>query len=230
MKPKILLSILAATFATTELEFSLAAVKFADERTEEDIQHLCERYPLIKKQFDKLSSSIFTYVIRYKHDEKEYDAIFETDGQHLLLTFMEKKGISYSLQVRFAHEATHALQFERGQIGFIRNKDGDWGAVNIDLWDEAEAFTNSLEVADIEDLCLGKLGMFRWKYETEGYQKAATWLKSLYPGLSIIRKNNPDINNLEAVNRFYVRRGCRLFCKAGQTTNMPQLGNEAGNL
>jgi len=230
MKPKILLLLIVFNLASAIPEFSLAVVKFAGKKIEEDIQYLCDRYPLIKKQFEILSASELRYVIRYGHDEDWYDAIFETDGQTLLLTFMEKKGLSYSLQVRFAHEATHALQFERGQIGFIRNKDGDWSAVNIDLWDEAEAFKNSLEVAGIEDLCLGKLGMFRWIYEKESYQKAAAWLQSLYPGLSIFRKNNPDAANLEAVNRFYIKKGCRLFCKAYQTAAMPQPENEAGNL
>lgn len=230
MKPKILLSLLVLTFVTSKPEFSLAVVKFADKRIEEDIQRIYDRYPLIKKQFDKLSSSELTYVIRYGHDKELYDAIFETDGHNLFLTFRKTKEYSYSLQVCFAHEATHALQFERGQIGFRQNKGGDWSAVNIDLWDEAEAFKTSLEVAGPADLSLGDLGMFKMIYETGGFEKAAQWLSNLYPTLSLERKNNPDVTNLKMVNRFFIKRGCKLFCEAYQPSEMPQQGNEISNL
>lgn len=230
MKPKILLSLLVLTFVTSKPEFSLAVVKFADKRIEEDIQRIYDRYPLIKKQFDKLSSSELTYVIRYGQDEERYDAIFETDGHNLFLIFRQRKGHSYSLQVCFAHEATHALQFERGEIGFCQNKDGDWNAVNIDLWDEAEAFKTSLEVASTADLCLGGLGIFKRKYETGGLEKAAQWLSRLYPTLSLERKNNPDVSNIEIVNRLFIKKGYKLFCEAYQPSEMSQQGNDTNNL
>lgn len=230
MKPKTLFSLLVLTFVTTTPEFSLAVVKFADKRIEEDIQRIYDRFPLIKQQFDKLSSSELTYVIRYGQDEERYDAIFETDGHNLFLTFRQEKVNSYSLQVCFAHEATHALQFERGQIGFCQNKDGDWSPVNIDLWDEAEAFKTSLEVAGPEDLRLGGLGVFKRKYETEGLEKAAQWLSYLYPKLSLERKNNPEVTNIEILNRLFIKKGYKLFCEAYQPSDMPQQGNEIGNL
>jgi len=170
MKPKTLLSLFVLTFVTTKPELSLAVVKFADERIEEEIQHIYDRYPLIKQQFNKLSSSKLTYVIRYGYVKKRYSAIFETDGHNLFLTFRQTKGY-YSLQVCFAHEATHALQFERGEIGYCQNKDGDWIVVNIDLWYEAEAFKTSLEVAGTTDLGMKDLGIFKRKYETEGFKK-----------------------------------------------------------
>jgi len=226
-----LLSLFVLTFVTTKPEFSLAVVKFADERIEEDIQRIYDRFPLIKKQFDKLSSSELTYVIQYGHDEEQCDAIFETDGHNLFLTFRQPKGYLYlySLQVCFAHEATHALQFERGQIGFYQNKDGDWSAVNIDLWDEAEAFKTSLEVAGPTDL-VGDLGIFKRKYETGGLEKAAQWLSCLYPTLSLERKNNPDVTNIEIANRLFIKKGYKLFCEAYQPSEIPQQGNEISNL
>jgi hypothetical protein len=226
MKPIILFSLFVLTFMIIKPEFSFAVVKFADKRIEEDIQRLYDRYPLIKKQLDKLSSSGLTYVIRYGYVEKQYDGIFETDGYNLYLTFRQTKGHSYSLQVCFAHEATHALQFENGQIGFRQNKDGDWSAVNIDLWDEAEAFKTSLEVASPADLCLGDLSIFKMKYETEGFEKAAQWLSCLYPTLSLERKNNPDVNNIGIVGRFFIKMGYKLFCEAYQPSEMLQQDNE----
>ena len=226
MKPKIFFSLFVLTFVTFKPEVGLAIVKFADKKIEEDIQRIYDRYPLIKKQFDKLSSSELTYMIRYGQDRARYDAIFETDGHNLFLTFRQTKGYSYSLQVCFAHEATHALQFEREEIGFRQNKDGDWSAVNIDLWDEAEAFKTSLEVASPADLCLGDLGIFKMKYETGGLEKAAQWLRCLYPTLSLERKNNPDVNNIEIVGKFFINRGYKLFCEAYQPSEMPQQDNE----
>lgn len=230
MKPKTLFSLLVLTFVTSIPEFSLAIVKFANERIEEDIQCIYDRFPLIKRQFDKLSSSELTYVIRYGQDKERYDAIFETDGHNFFLTFRKTKNYSYSLQVCFAHEATHALQFERGEIGFCQNKDGDWNAVNIDLWDEAEAFKTSLEVASSADLCLGDLSIFKMKYETEGFEKATQWLSCLYPTLSLERKNNPEVSNIEIVNRLFIKKGYKLFCEAYQPTEMSQQGTDTSNL
>lgn len=229
MKSEILLSLIVLTFVTSKTEISLAIVRFSDKRIEEDIQYIYDRYPLIQKQFDKLAASELTYVIRYGHIEERYDAIFETDGQSLFLTFSNQKKYSYSLQVSFAHEATHALQFERGQIGFCQKKEGVWGPVNIDLWDEVEAFKISLEVADAVDMCLGIMGIFKTEYESGGFERAIQWLSNLYPRLSIEPKNNPDVIHLEMVNRFFIKRGWKLFCKAYQTSEMLHQCNEINN-
>lgn len=215
---------------TTKPEFSLAVVKFADERIEKDIQYISDRYPLIKKQLDILSSSELTYVIRYGQDKERYDAIFETDGHNLFLTFSKTKGYSYSLPVCFAHEATHALQFERGQVGFCQNKDGDWGAINIDLWDEAEAFKVSLEVAGIKDLLMNGLGIFKRIYEKEGFEKAAQWLSCLYPRLSLEYKNNPDVTYIETTSKNLEKRGYKFFWEGYQLSEMRQQDNERGEL
>jgi hypothetical protein len=232
MKPKMILSIFVLIFVTTKPEFSLAVVKFANERIEEDIQRIYDRYPLIKKQLDKLSSSNLTYVIRYGHVEEKYYAIFETDGHNLFLTFRKTKAYLYSLHVCFAHEATHALQFERGQIGFFQNKDGNWSAVNVDLWDEAEAFEASLEVAGINDLCMNKLGIFmsifKREYEKVGFEKAAQWLSHFYPKLSLKPMNNPDVTYLEVVSRNLEKMGYKLFWEAYHPSKILQKDYEKG--
>jgi hypothetical protein len=216
MKSKILWSLFVLTFLNTIPQFSLAVVKYADKKIKKDIQTIYDEYPLIKQQLDKLSSSKLTYVIRYGDDNELYDGIFETDGNYLFLTFRKTKAYSYSLKVCFAHEATHALQFERGQIGFCRNKDGEWSAVNIDLWDEAEAFKTSLEVADPADLSLGNLGKFKMIYETGGFEKAAQWLSCLYTTLSLEHKNNPYVTDLKIVIELFIKKGYKLFCEAYQ--------------
>jgi hypothetical protein len=232
MKPKILLSLFILTIVTPKPELSLAVVKFDDERIEKDIQHIYDQYPLIKKQLDKLSLSKLTYVIRYGYVEEQYYAIFETDGHDLFLTFSKTKANLYSFQICFAHEATHALQFERGQIGFIQNNDGNWRAINVDLWDEAEAFKASLEVAGINDLCMNKLGIFmsifKREYEKVGFEKAAQWLSHFYPKLSLKPMNNPDVTYLEVVSRNLEKMGYKLFWEAYHPSKILQKDYEKG--
>ena len=197
------------------LQISRATVEFADKQIRNDVARICQEFELIKQMFTQLCESKYIYVIKYGVVEGHADAVFETDGEKLYLIF--KKFGEYSLQAKFAHEATHALQFEREEIAFFQDRTGGWTAVNIDIWDEAEAFQNMITVATGTDLsgCMGKnantnLRRFKRKLEDKGFVGAAQWLRSIYRSLEFERKNNPFVNQNQ-LNTIWMKRGCKFF-------------------
>ena len=215
MKSKRYFLLLVLTTLILDLNISLAIVRFADDTIRKDIESILEKYELIRKQYDQLSSSDFVYIIRYGKVRGRADGAFETDGKNLYLTF--KKTGKYSLETRFAHEATHAMQFEEGKIGFCQSKTGEWSPVNLDIWDEAEAFQMMIPVATCADLtgCMDRevstnLRRFKRKLEALGIEKAAQWLSNIYPKLSIIPQHNPTVGP-EKLNTVLRKRGFKFF-------------------
>jgi hypothetical protein len=184
---------------------SWAIVKYADEEIERDMNRIYNEYELVRELHAKLDSSQFTYVIRYRNIESHSDGLFETDGNVLYLSF-KQEALFYSLQARFAHEATHALQFEAGKIAFFKTQ-GEWKATNIDLWDEAEAFQMMIPVATASDFyhrkTSGKLYKFKKALEDNGMISAIKLLEKSYPTLSKQRKNNPRFGEPTTKNDKY---------------------------
>jgi hypothetical protein len=195
MKRAILFTLLLVSL-TVESKISLAVVKFADEKIEADFNRIYEKHELIKSLYAQLSSSDLTYIIRYGNVAGHVDGLFETDGENLYLTFNGDG--QFSLQAQFAHEATHALQFEAGRIAFFKNKAGIWKALYIDVWDEAEAFLMMIPVATGVDLNgtgtrlkRTNLKQFKSKLDLYSFEKAAEWLSNVYPNLDLEHQNNP---------------------------------------
>ncbi len=216
MKRIFLFSMVMMAMSFLQLHVSWAVVKFADEAIKTDFEKIFEKYELIQKLYAQLSASELTYIIRYGNVKGKIEGLFETDGQNFYLTF--KKHGEFSLQAQFAHEATHTLQFEAGRIGFFQDSLGQWKPVNIDLWDEAEAFQMMAYVATGADLS-GSMGgkastnlyRFKKKLEDFGFEKAARWLKGVYPKLSLENLNNPT-TGIETLNTIWQKRGCKFFC------------------
>ena len=219
MKRAIIFSMFIFAVSIIEPKISWAVVKFADDEIKKDFDLIYEQYEVIQKLYDQLSISDLTYVIRYGEGKDHHvDGLIETDGKNIYLT-LNKYG-QYSLQAKFAHEAAHALQFETGRIAFFRNNRGEWSGVNIDVWDEAEAFQMMIPVANGADYCgimkgeSRKTGLYKFKRKLEdyGFERAAQYLSHTYKHLSLEHKNNPTVAQ-EASNVFWAKRGCKFFYK-----------------
>jgi len=109
----------------------LSTIKFESVEIENDFLIIYKKYKLVRQMYYQLSQSNFTYVIRYGSVYNGTEGAFETDGENLYITI--KKDGEFSAQVTFIHEATHALQFEKGSIGFFQKNNGKWQAMNIDI-------------------------------------------------------------------------------------------------
>jgi RHS repeat-associated protein len=93
---------------------------------------------VINKDFrnnvNKLAASKETYVFNYS---KKGGNDFSTDGNKLFINY-DGKAKDGPLAM-LAHEATHAVQFEHGEMGF-ENTSGKWDPVSYDLMDEVKAY------------------------------------------------------------------------------------------
>lgn len=193
----------------------ITTVKFENEDIEKDFRVIYNKYELIRQMYSQLSLSDFTYMIRYGSVHDGTEGAFETNGENLFITL--KKDGEYSTQVTFVHEATHALQFENGSIGFFQKNESKWEAMNIDIWDEAEAFQASIAVAEGVDLtgCMNNKGvtnlfLFKKEFEVDGFESAVQWLSNVYPKLSSEHKSNPGINP-EIMNKFWAKKGYKFY-------------------
>jgi len=188
--------IIISLFIVYSSSVNLAIVKYSDEVIKEDFDYIIEKYDVIKYLIEQLSSSDLTYIIRYNSLDEQIDGRFETDGENIFISLKEQ-GL-YSLQVKFAHEATHALQFETGKIAFFKNRRDEWRTLNLDLWDEAEAFS-MMVLADsgfeLDPKMKSKsstiLSHYKAKLGFNGYEEAANLLTGYYPQLSEVHQNNP---------------------------------------
>jgi len=203
--------ILISFFLLSLTKSGWSVVKFANDEIREDIEAILQEHELVQSLYNHLSSSQFTYVIRYNELSEAVDGHIFTNGESLIITL--KKGKGFPLAATFVHEAVHAIQFENGRIAFYKNKDGEWKSDNIDLWEEAEAFVAMLKVMrsvykNLADL--KRQSDFMWtlnkKYELYGLEEVITWLAKYYPGLSKTPKNNPAFGNgiLEGGRFFYL--------------------------
>jgi hypothetical protein len=170
-------------------------VKFADDEIRQDFESILDQFELVNSLYNHLSSSKLTYIIRYGELDKLSEGSFFTDGETLYITL--KSGGKYSLQAKFVHEATHAIQFETGRIAFYKNKNGEWKSDNIDLWDEAEAFLMMLAVVKKTfslSINLKWYSNFLYelneKLEMDGLEGLVKGLAKYYPMLSEEQKNN----------------------------------------
>ena len=173
-------------------------VKFNDEEIREDFEIIIQEYELVHRLYARLSSSEITYILSYKDLPKKIDGCLSTDGDNLHIS-LKDRGM-YSLQAIFVHEAVHALQFESGRIGFIKNNDGIWITHNVDLWDEAEAFLMTLAVVKKDcnnSILLKRYSKFLYEFnkrlECYGLEKAANWLQTYYPKLPATGMYNPTL-------------------------------------
>ncbi len=97
------------------------------------------------KQFQELKKSDEIYVFKRN---KEGDNSFTTDGNKLYINYSiddndnsKKEGQTIFTYLR--HEATHGIQFEYGELGFVYNQqDNYWMPINYDIMDEYEAHNN----------------------------------------------------------------------------------------
>lgn len=203
----VMLSFLIITLTANE---GKAKVVFNNDKLQEEITSLFEKYEKVKQLYTTLDSSSFTYVFQYGQTTGHVEGIFEYNGMDLTITF-ERDG-NYSLQSRFVHEATHALQFEQGKIGFVRKGNSEWKAVNIDIWDEAEAFNAMIPVAVGSDFYDENgensptgLQQFKRKIEIAGFDKAARWLGTIYTNISPQPQNNP-MTSFEIFNATWAKK------------------------
>jgi RHS repeat-associated protein len=104
-------------------------------------------YVLTQRMFNK------GFRLRYKdlRDSKEVYVFNNNDKGENKLTFNnEKIFINYSLGENekkekatvfslLRHETEHAVQFEYGEVGFVRDDSGKWRSLNYDIYDELKA-------------------------------------------------------------------------------------------
>lgn len=186
--------------------FSFAAVKFASKDIEKYIKNVTGKYGAVKQIRATLDASDLTYIIRYGKMGRKEEGKFEYDGKNLFITLNKSGGLS--LQGRFVHVATHALQFEDGKIGFVKKPKNEWQAINFDIWDEAEAFLATIQVADNSDYfspthdSRTNLNDFKRKYESKGLEGAAQWLTAINATLSSDKQFNPSVDS-ETFNSIY---------------------------
>ena len=210
MKKAASMMMVLAASAAVMTQVSHAAVQYADAAIKKDLEPLSREYPVIKDMLTTLTASHVTYVIRYSEKTDREEGRLESDGVNVYIS-LNTTG-TYSLAARFVHEATHALQYEQGKVGFMKKSGNKWEGINIDVWDEAEAFEMMLEVASGTDLH-GKaadypqttLYSYTRKLETEGKEGAVKWLALIYSGLSTEKQNNPGADP-EVVNSSWAKK------------------------
>ncbi len=195
--------------------FSFATVKFASKDIEKYIKNVTGKYESVKQIQATLDASDLTYIIRYGNMGRKEEGKFEYDGKNLFITL--KKGGNLSLQGQFVHVATHALQFEDGKIGFVKKPKNEWKAINFDIWDEAEAFLATIQVADNSDYhntavdSRTNLNDFKRKYDSKGLERAAQWLTAINSRLSSDKQFNPSVDS-EIFNSAYENKlGYKFF-------------------
>ena len=205
----------------SQTDFSFATVNFANKDIEKEIKNIYGKYEVVKQIYATLDSSDLTYIIRYGKMGRKEEGKFEYDGNNLYIT-LKKRG-DLSLQGKFVHVATHALQFENGEIGFFKKPKNEWEAINFDIWDEAEAFLVTIQVADNSDYhntagnrSQTNLNDFKKMYENNGLERAAQWLKVINSTLSSNKQFNPSVDS-EIFNSTYENKlGYKFFFRPYQ--------------
>lgn len=150
--------------------------------TQCELIKLIEKSPYLMKQCEILLASEEMYFMQFGEVAGFGQGTFGFDGIKFIIT-IERDGnagefLGQSASTKLSHEFEHALQFERGEIGFyLRTESKNWLPFSYDVFDEVGSWKASLKAAPNSDFWAGngrsQLGQF---YSLNGDKNRATFL------------------------------------------------------
>jgi RHS repeat-associated protein len=145
-----------------------------------------------RSNYDKLQSSGELYIIKSGNAKNKELGSFSYNGKYFEINIVGNS--SQSSISRIAHEFSHGVQYENGELGFFsRDKGNTWNVFNYDITDEIKAWNSGVSVATKGD---------SWNSDIKGYLNAGSeskgdYLRGLggnYPRLADKSLNNINVD------------------------------------